>query len=547
MKTLKVSTISSFVTSALRGAKMAAEAADAISLADSIAKAVKCHGAAKAAVIRKMVRQLAEVKPAAAYKAVLELVQRNMLVDVMAAAFDADRAMRTGKQQWSETTQAAIIRAIRSGVKFRNREVAEKVFLGALNDVHLERFALWGEFDAVLERAGWHVTGFGRNRDVEPAMAIVRTTSDGLLQNSEDNVSEVTLSRHDDPETVLEFLANAGINPEKAYEYLEEIQRKGSVTITTDYNVAGETGDISTHSAMGPMDEADRWLRANAGEVEAEVLYHRPKSGDDLRSLLEDPQVKEDFMQRGAAVWADSLPQLAKNYPALEAKLHDEDGNPYKGRKAVRKLLSALAIWRVQGDMPVKYTVPNDTGSLTASGKYRPGETSIEVSLRERASLAYRDATSGQTVTSDISRVQVAYEFWTQQLPAMEGEFLHDAIRAHSLMESSLLLSGLNIPLDSIAYEQVATALVGLPKELPKGVVSRPVLDQDNEQIKDDQGRPLFWVMPWGAAWTPEGELTDNGRNWAKFVLDMRSNIREIDAHVEGVKEARSMLDSLVG
>lgn len=545
MKTLKVSTISSFVSSALRGAKMAAEAAGAATLADSISKAVKCHGAAKGAVVRKLVRQLGEASPLAAYKAVLELVQKNLLVDVMSAAFDADRAMRTGKQQWSETTQAAIIRAIRAGVKFRNRDLSEKVFLGALNDTHLERFALWGEFDAILERAGWHVTGFGRNRDVEPALAIVRTTSDGLLQNSEDNVSEVTLSRDDDQDVVLDYLANAGISPEKALEYFEDIKRKGSVTITIDHNVAGESGNIATHNAMG-IDEADRWLRANAGEVEAEVLYHRPKSGDDLRVLLNDPQVHEDFMQRGAAVWADSLPALAKTYPSLEAKLHDEDGNPYKGRKAVRKVLSAMAIWRVQGDLPVRYTVPNDTGSLTASGKYRPGETTMEVSLRERAQLVFNDVSMGLTVTSDFSRAQAASEFWNAQLPAIEDEFLKDGLRAFELMKDSLLMSGLDIPLDSIAYEQVATALVGVPETMPAGLVSRPVMDQNNTPMRDDQGRLLFWVLPWGAAWTPEGELTENGRKWAKFVLDMRANIREVDSHLEGVKEARAMLDSLV-
>lgn len=547
MKTIKLSTVTSFVSTALRSPKLAAEATQAVEITADITKALGCHGAARTAVVRKMVRRLADAKPAASYAAVIHLAEKGLLVDVMKAAFDADKASRIGgKQAWSETAQAAIIRGIRAGVKFRNREVAEMTFLGTLNGGKAETLALWGEVDAILERAGWHVTGFGRGRDVEPSLAIVRTSNDGSLHNSADNESEVTLTKHDDPELVLEFLANAGIDPERAYEYLEEIQLRGSITVRSDLNVTGEHGDISTTAAFAPMDEADKWLRANAGEAEADVLYHRPKDGSALFSLLEDPAVHEDFMQRGAAVWADNLPQLASTYPAIKPKLHDEDGVQYAGRKAVRKLLSAFAIWRVQGDTLVKLDVSNDTGSLTANGNYRPGATTIEVSLRERAAVLYQQADSATTVTSDIERVQRSNELWNIEIPQAEQEFLSDAIRASKLMKNSLLMAGLDIPLDSIAFEQVATALVQLPQQLPEGIISRPVQNAEGNHMKDDSGRLLFWVLPSGDAWTQEGELTEVGKKWARFVLDQRANVREVDAHLEGVKEARNLLDALV-
>lgn len=543
MKTLKVSTISARITSAMNGASLAAEAIKAADVATTIAKATSCHGAARAAVLRKAVKQLATATPAAAYAAVIRLVSDKLFVEAFKAAYEIDR--QGGRKAWGETLQSAFFRAIRAGAKFRGREVTERVFLGTLNDTWLHNQAMWAEVDSTLERAAWHMTGFGRGRSVDATLMVVRTTNDGKLANSGDNHSEVVLSSKDDPEVILDFLAQSGMSPEDAYLALEELATKGSLVVRTDYNVSGETGDISTHQAFRALDEADKWLRANGGEVEAEVLYHRPASGEELRNLLEDPQVFEDLQTRGASVWADSLPALSEAFPSLHPKLVDQDGNPIKGRKALRKVLSALAIWEVQGDMPVNITVPNDTGSLTASGKYRPGETTMQVSLRERAAYLAQDARSTSRVSSDTEVLEANDRRWNVEIPRIRETFLLDALRAQALMRDSLLMSGLDIPLDSIAYEQVSAALVGLPEKLPEGIVARPVQDADGNRVKDDSGRPLSWVVPFGAAWTPEGELTEAGRKWAKFVLDMRAQVREIDNHKEGVKEAVGMLDSL--
>jgi hypothetical protein len=548
MNTLSLSTISSMVSTHLRGGKLAVEAAELSAVVEQAAKVAKCHGAARANVISKLARMVCACSPVAAYNAIVAMAKDGVLADVQRAAFAMDRTVTRAKGAWGETHQAKLIRATRAGVKVRNRELAESVFTDNVNPKFLNTLALWGETDALLERSAWNATGFGRGRDVEPSAVIIRTSSDGKLQNTADNMGAVTFTKHDDPDFVLEALAHMGLDPAKAFEFLEEIKTKGVVTVQSDSNVAGETGDISTHNAMGGFDEADQWLRANQGQVqETDVLYHRPKMSADIRGLLEDPAVMKDLMARGAGVWADGLPAMVKasrGQEALSAKLFDEDGMPVGGRKAVRKTLTSLALWEMQATREVRMAVSNDTGSLTASGKYRPGETDTIVTVAERARLQYLEATSGTTVTSDIERVQASYEFWCVQIPEMRESYLNHAIKAHHLMSMSLMESGMDIPLDSVAFDQVSMALVDLPSEIPAGLVVKPVTN-GVVHMRDDSGRLLFWVTPFNACWTPEGEMTEDGKAWARFVLDQRAAVREVDAHEAGMVDSINILDSL--
>ena len=113
-------------------------------------------------------------------------------------------------------------------------------------------------------------------------------------------------------------------------------------------------------------------------------------------------------------------------------------------------------------------------------------------------------------------------------------------------MHDSLLMSGLDIPLDSIAFDQVAMAMVDLPTEMPAGIRSKPVTNDKGVHMRDDSGRLLFWVTPFNNAWTQEGKLSDEGKTWARFVLDMRAKTREVDSHMEGYKEALTVLDSII-
>ena len=418
------------------------------------------------------------------------------------------------------------------------------MFLGDNAHGRWTKLAQWAEVDSLLESAMKKV-GVWSDTHSEPSLCVVRTEDDGLIRNDADNVQTTVLSVHDNPEWTLEFLASAGFSPEKAYMALEEIARKGEITITVDRNVTGESGDIST--AQGFADAADEWLAKQEGEVPSAVLWHRPADKAALDALLEDPEVFDQLYARGAQAWADDLPFLTKPYPTMAQAMFDEDGLPFKGRKAVRKFLTKLAVWLVQGEQEVTIKVANDTGSLTAGGMYRPGETSMAISLAERAVIQYHWASGDQTVTSDFERAENAFKFWTQEIPRLQQYLLPTVLKSSAAMWSSLATAkGIDVPLDSVAFDQVAAAMVLLPKEIPAGIVVKPVTNIEGVQIMDDLGRPLSWVTPFEACWNQDGTMTENGRRWAKFVLDNRALARDIDAHEKGAAEALDILRAIM-
>ena len=553
MKTIKLSTISSSVSIALNVAKYATEVEQCARVVEQTIKVKACHGAARKASVKKLARIIGSVEPVVGYAALVKCGQTKGLVhEILTAAHELDRPVGGKRREWGDTIMAKLIKACRAGVKFRNREVAERVFLGNVTPQALARMAEWAEIDAVLERCVWHSTGFGRFRDVEPALCVIRTSSDGALNNSVDNEGEVSFSTGDDPEIIAEYLAASGMSPEDVAIAIEDLAIAGKVTIAIDHNVKGESGRISTGKAFDEQqgDEADHWLNGQQ-IVETDVLYHRPKDGEHLLSLLEDSEVVEWLTTRGAAVWADNLPAMVKatrEFNALAGALYDEDTElPVKGRKAVRKVLTKLAIWTYQAGKEVEVKVGNDRGGLTASGKYRPGEVTRTMSVAERAHYLFIEATDTRTqVSKDIESLQRANEFWNTELPTMLDELKAPALRASQLMKESLLLSGLDIPLDSVAFDQVATALVNIPSDVPEGLVVKPVIIEGGEHLHDDVGRALYWVTPFGDCWLADGALSDNGRTWAKFVVDHRANTREIDNSIVGLGEAAAMLDTLL-